>query len=103
MNKVVLLSSINIIVLPIISNYLSDESKNFIYGNKGLAGLAFDYHISQIISVVRGLFNSMTMIKVALIFVRFTRRIIIRFLTKNSYAIDYKKGDPNVNKFYEGP
>jgi hypothetical protein len=43
MNKVLFATSINIIVLPIISNYVLRS--NF-FGSKGLAGMVFDYQIS---------------------------------------------------------
>jgi|JI10StandDraft_1071094.scaffolds.fasta_scaffold08093_7 hypothetical protein len=79
MNKVFFLTSINIIVLPILSNYLIQGS-GFIYGNNGLAGLAFDYHISAIIAVIKGLFNTVAMIKGAAICIKFTRYYLIRFL-----------------------
>lgn len=102
MNKVLVLTSINIIVLPIMSNYLSNSGA-FIYGNRGLAGLAFDYHISSLIAVIKGLFNTVTMLKIGAIGVKFIRRIVIRFLVKDSNNVDLQQGDDSVNSFYEGP
>lgn len=56
MNKVLFLSTINVISLPIISNYLI-EGTNFIYGNDGLSGFAFDYHVSAAIATAKGLIS----------------------------------------------
>ena len=102
MNKVLLLTSINIIVLPILSNYLSNNV-GFIYGNQGLAGLAFDYHISTLVAVIKSLFDTTTMLKIGAINFKFVRRKIIRFLVPDSTNVDLEKGDDSVNEFYEGP
>lgn len=102
MNKVLVLTSINIIMLPILSNYLSN-SASFIYGNQGLAGLAFDYHISTLVAVIKSLFETTTMLKIGAIGVKYVRRSVIRFLVQDTKNVDLIKGDDSVNEFYEGP
>lgn len=60
MNKVLLASSINVIVLPIISNVIVRDN---LYGVDGLSGLVFDYHISVIVGLAVKLFDPLFLIK----------------------------------------
>ena len=82
MNKVLFLSTINVIVLPILSNYLI-QGKNVVYGNEGLSGFSFDYHISAAITVIKGLFSTGLIARVLLIALKWTRYKIIRYLCQN--------------------
>lgn len=101
MNKVLFLSTINVIVLPIISNYLI-EGRDFVYGNDGLSGFSFDYHVSAAITVIKGLFSINLIIKFIAIAIKRIRYKIIRYLCRNPQEVNFQTGDPNVNKFYEG-
>jgi hypothetical protein len=94
MNKVLFLSLVNVIVLPIVSNYivqvvLTGEGKGFVFGNLGLAGLAFDYHISCIIQVLTKIFDPMLIIKKILITIRWLRYRLIRFLVSRPGKVDF--------------
>lgn len=101
MNKVLFLSTINVIALPIISNYVI-EGKYFIYGNDGLSGFSFDYHVSAVITTIKGLFSINLIIKFIAIAMKKIRYKIIRYLCRNPQEVNFEIGDPNVNKFYEG-
>lgn len=82
MNQVFLLSTINVIVIPILSNYII-QGKGFIYGNNGLEGLAFDYHVSAGVAVIKSLFSTMLILKSVGIGFRFIRYKIIRYIVKD--------------------
>lgn len=101
MNRVFILNSINVIALPIFSNYIIYEHMG-IFGNEGLAGLAFDYHITIILAVFKSLFNVTAILKTVGVMIKWVRYKIIWFLVEDINEIDYKKGDRNVNTFYEG-
>jgi hypothetical protein len=97
MNKVMFLSLINVIVLPIVSSYLvqivlTGKGKGFIYGNLGLAGLAFDYHISCIIQVLTKIFDPILITKKVLTTIRCLRHRLIRFLVPRPGKVDFAKG-----------
>lgn len=92
MNKVLFLSLVNIVVLPILSNYIV-MGTGFLYGNDGLAGLAFDYHITAIVQAFTKIFDPMMIIKKVLITLRFTRYKLIRVLSPPTIE-DFKKGVP---------
>jgi hypothetical protein len=78
MNKVLIATCINIIVLPIISNYVI---RNNVYGSNGLAGMVFDYQISILgVGLVTKLIDPAIFIKRLLLFVRPIRNVIIRFM-----------------------
>ena len=99
MTRILILNSINVIALPIFSNYIV-YGRDGIYGNNGLTGIVFDYHISVIIAAIKGLFNITAIIKIIGTAIRWTRHKIIWFLMTDTVNIDFKIGDPNVNKFY---
>ena len=99
MTRILILNSINVIALPIFSNYIV-YGKDGVYGNNGLAGIVFDYHTSAIIAAIKGLFSIAAIIKTIGIAIRWTRHKIIWFLITDTINIDFKKGDPNINKFY---
>ena len=80
MNKVLFASSVNVIVLPIISNYVI---KGNLYGSDGLSGLVFDYHIGVIGGLAVKLFDPLFLIKKLVIEVRCIRNYVIRFLCSN--------------------
>lgn len=101
MNKVLFLCSVNVIVLPILSNYIV-MGRWFLYGNDGLAGLAFDYHITGIVQAVMMIFDPMMLIKKVLITIRFTRYKLIRVFSPPRLEGDYYKGVQEVKPFYEG-
>jgi hypothetical protein len=91
------LSLINVIVLPIVSSYIvqivwTGEGKGFTFGNLGLAGLAFDYHLSCIIQVLTKIFNPVLIIKKVLITIRWLRYRLIRFLVSHPAKVDFVKG-----------
>lgn len=78
MNKVLFATCVNIIALPIISNYVI---RNNVYGSKGLAGMVFDYQISILgVGLVIKLIDPGNAIKRILLLIRKSRNIIIRFL-----------------------
>ena len=100
MNKVLIATCINIIVLPIISNYVI---RNNVYGSKGLAGMVFDYQISILgVGLVTKLIEPGLFIKRLLLFVRPIRNIIIRFMCEKVRDVNIAKGVPEINTFYEG-
>lgn len=101
MTKVMFLTSINAIVLPILTNYIILR-KGFVYGSTGLAGLVFDYQISCIIQLITRLFNPLTIIKLLVTNIKSIRYKIIRYFCKNPAQVDFTKGSPEVNLFYEG-
>lgn len=101
MTRILILNSINVIALPIFSNFIV-YGKEGIYGNNGLVGVVFDYHTSAILAAVKGLFNITAILKTIGIAIRWIRHKIIWFLITDPINIDIKKGDPKVNKFYEG-
>jgi hypothetical protein len=76
MTRVLILQSINIIALPIFSKYIV-YGINGIYGNEGISGLVFDYHISNITGILKGLFNIMYIVKIIAIWISWTRYKII--------------------------
>jgi len=59
MNIVFILSSINVIGLPIITNYTINflYQNPIVYGDEGLNSLALDYHISLIIGTLLKILN----------------------------------------------
>ncbi len=78
MNKVLIATCINIIALPIISNY---ALRNNVYGSNGLAGMVFDYQISMLgVGLVLKLVNPLNFIKRILLTIRPVRTKIIKFL-----------------------
>lgn len=78
MNKVLFATCVNIIALPIISNYVL---RNNVYGSKGLAGMVFDYQISLLgVGLVVKLIDPGSFIKRLLLNIRKIRNVIIRFL-----------------------
>lgn len=99
MNKVLMLSCVNIIVLPIISNYVVLH-QGFVFGNQGLAGFAFDYHISCILQIITKLADPVMIIKKVLITIRWLRYKLIRFLVPQPAKVDFRKGSTEVNTFY---
>jgi len=100
MNKVLIATCINIIVLPIISNFVI---RNNVYGSKGLAGMVFDYQISVLgVGLVMKLIDPGIFIKRVLLMVRPIRNVLIRFLCENLGEVNPAKGVPEINTFYEG-
>jgi len=78
MNKVLIATCINIIVLPIISNYVL---RNNVYGSNGLAGMVFDYQISVLgVGLVMKFIDPSNFIKRVLLGIRKIRNMIIRFV-----------------------
>ena len=100
MNKVLFATCVNIIALPIISNYVL---RNNVYGSKGLAGMVFDYQISLLgVGLIVKLIDPGSFIKRLLLNVRKIRNVLIRFLCENIVNIEPSKGVPEINTFYEG-
>ena len=60
MNKVLLSSSVNVILLPIITNYIINSN---LYGVDGLSGIVFDYHITVLIGLIVKLLDPLFLIK----------------------------------------
>ena len=81
MNKSLFAISVNVIVLPIISNwYIKDK----IFGTNGLSGMVFDYQIScLLIGLPLKLLDPVEIIKRIALYVRFTRNIFIKNICKN--------------------
>lgn len=78
MNKVLFATSINIIVLPIITNYVV---RNNVYGSNGLAGMVFDYQVSLLgVGLVMKLIDPSNFVKRVLLSIRVIRNFLIRFL-----------------------
>lgn len=78
MNKVLIATCINIIVLPIISNYVL---RNNVYGSNGLAGMVFDYQISVLgVGLVMKFIDPSNFFKRVLLSIRKIRNMIIRFV-----------------------
>jgi hypothetical protein len=98
MNKVLIATCINIIVLPIISNHVI---RNNVYGPKGLAGMVFDYQISILgVGLITKFIEPGLFIKRLLLYVRPFRNFIIRFMCEKLGDIDLEKGVPEINAFY---
>ena len=92
MNKVLFATCLNIIALPIISNYVI---RNNVYGSKGLAGMVFDYQISVLgVGLLMKLIDPGHFIKRILLNIRTFRNMIIRFLCDNNVNVEPKKGVP---------
>lgn len=104
MNRVLLLTSINVIVLPILSNYATFKiyGDNIVYGNEGLSGLCIDYHITSVVATMKKLFSLSAIFRTIVINWRWARHKMIWYYCKDPESINYRKGDPEVNKFYEG-
>lgn len=107
MNIVFILSSINVIGLPIITNYTINYlyQNPIVYGDEGLNSLALDYHISLIIGTLLKILNISEILKYIAINIRWTRYKIIWHYYKTSTTNKEKeevRGDEAVNKFYEG-
>jgi hypothetical protein len=86
MNKVLFATCINIIALPIITNY---TLRNNVYGSKGLTGMVFDYQISILgVGLVMKLIDPPNFVKRILLNIRRIRNVIIRFLCKNLIIIN---------------
>ena len=88
MNKVLLLSLVNVIVLPIVSNIVVQGSAH-VFGILGLAGLAFDYHITSIIQVATRIFDPLLIAKKAAITIKWVRHKLIRFLVVQPEKVDF--------------
>lgn len=99
MNKVLLASSINVIVLPIISNFVI---RSKLYALDGLSGLVFDYQISVIAGLGVKLLDPLFLIKKLVIEVKCLRNLFIRWTCNNLPDVSPEKGVNEVNKFYEG-
>lgn len=99
MNKVLLATCINIIVLPIITNYILT---NKLYRVDGLAGFVFDYHISVIAGLAIKLFDPMYIIKKLVTEIKCIRNLFIRWTCNKLPDLNPEKGANEVNKFYEG-
>ena len=77
MNKALVATSANVIVLPIITNYIV---RNQFYGNDGLSGIVFDYHFSlAVLGVLIRFINPVRIIKKIIIFIRPFRNALIRY------------------------
>ncbi len=77
MNKVLFATCVNIIALPIISNYVLRDN---VYGSRGLAGMVFDYQISLLgVGLVMKFIDPPIFIKRVLLSIRKIRNIILRF------------------------
>lgn len=105
MNIVFILSSINVIALPILTNYTVNLLYKYpvVFGDEGLNSLAFDYHITLLTNTVLKLFNFETILKFIVINIRWTRyKIIWHFYksSKQNKGIELENGDSEVNKFY---
>jgi hypothetical protein len=90
MNKVLFSTCINIIALPIISNYVL---RNNVYGSKGLAGMVFDYQISILgVGIIVKLVDPVNFIKRILLNIRKTRNLIIRFICSKLDSVNPSHG-----------
>ena len=100
MNKVLFSTSVNIIALPIISNYVI---RNNVYGSEGLAGMVFDYQVSILtIGLIVKLIDPPHFIKRILLHVRCIRNGAIRFICDKLVKVNPQAGVPEVNTMYEG-
>ena len=99
MNKVLLASSINVIVLPIISNIVIRDK---LYAVDGLSGLVFDYHISVVIGLAVKLFDPLFFIKKIVYEVKCLRNLFIRWTCSKLPDVSPEKGVNDVSRFYEG-
>jgi hypothetical protein len=82
MNKTLFLISVNIIVLPIIINFIFTSR---LYGSKGLAGIVFDYHISALgVSLVLKLIDPLTLVMKISLAIKYIRNWIIKFKYKKN-------------------
>ena len=97
MNKVLFASTINVIVLPIITNFVINRN---LYNSDGLSGMVFDYHIGVMGGLVVKLLDPLFLIKKVIIEVKIFRNAIIRFLCGNQVKIEPEKGVKVVNIFY---
>ena len=103
MNKSIFLMCINVIVLPIITNYVFGHK---LYGANGLAGIVFDYHISAVtINMLLKLIDPVFLVLTIGLYVRTTRNWLIKFKYRRADAstIDEESMMKNVYKLYEGP
>lgn len=94
---------INIIILPIIVNYIIN---NRYYGADGLSGIVFDYHISSIaVGLAVKLFDPLNLIFRLCISIKCIRNYFIkaRYRKKNKEDPIEEEAMKNVYKFYEAP
>jgi hypothetical protein len=86
MNKVLFSTSVNIIVLPIITNYVI---RNNIYGSEGLAGMVFDYQVSILtIGLIVKLFTPPNVVKRVILNIRSLRNYAIRFICQRINIVE---------------
>jgi hypothetical protein len=99
MNKVLFSTSVNIIALPIISNYVI---RNNVYGSEGLAGMVFDYQVSLLtVGLMVKLLDPAHSIRRALLYVRCMRNFIIRRICDKLVKVNPVEGVCEVNQLYE--
>lgn len=81
MNKSLFAISVNVIILPIISNwYIKDK----VFGTNGLSGMVFDYQIScLLIGLPLKLLDPLEIVKRIALYIRFTRNKLIRNICRN--------------------
>lgn len=63
-----------------------------IFGENGLAGLAFDYHLSTVVVTVFIIADPIMLLKKICITVKCLRKQIIKYFTTNPELIDFDKG-----------
>ena len=100
MNKALFATSCNIILLPVITNWVF---KVDVFSTKGMTGMVFDYQISTLfIGLPLKLFNPVEMVTRLALYVRFIRNWIIRYfcLELNMAEENQDNGIKVINKFY---
>ena len=99
MNKFLLLTSINIIILPIITNFIIG---NKLYNTDGLSGFVFDYHISVIAGLAVKFFDPLFIVQKVVVEIKCIRNLFIRWTCNKLSDVSPEKGVHEVNRFYEG-
>lgn len=89
MNKALFATSVNIIALPLITNYVF---KVDVFSTKGMTGMIFDYQISTLfIGLPLKLFNPTELLSRLALYVRAVRNWIIRY-----YCMELNMAEENV-------
>ena len=97
MNKSIAAISVNVIVLPIISNYYL---KNRVFGTEGLSGMVFDYQITTLaVGLTLKLVNPVQIVKRLVLHVRKARNFVIRWFCKGINLVDEDYANKGINLY----
>lgn len=96
MNHALFASSVNSIVLPILTNLIYNNiyQTNNLYKSDGLSSMVFEYHVSAVVGIITGrLIDPLDLLRKLSIEIHWTRNKIIRYLSYNKLqTLNFEKG-----------